>query len=316
MKVFKPVLFLFFLLGHVVGQNDPGEATDVPAEAPAGPGADTPFPTSAEILEEEKQMNQDNEPAIEVENNPNTPANNETNPAQQPESPGKPETPGSPPDANESPAEETTSPSSGEPGDDTTLETNAPSEGSGPGGAGSGQQSSQSEVEETPVPTNPSESETDAPTDTTGEGGTDDFNEGPGGEDEGGTDDFNEGPDEGEYEGEGEWVDEAEEERTKAPYVPPTGDDPFAKPPDESEWSNSEQWPQETPEQMMHDKNVIIAVSSAVLFGIVLAIFSAQQVIENPDGCCSRLCCGNKDRRSHDLMIGESNSYTHDLELT
>lgn len=140
-----------------------------------------------------------------------------------------------------------------------------------------------------------------------------------------------------EYGGEGEWGGEPlQEEGTKAPYVPPTGDDPFAKPPDESEWT-SEEWPQETPEQMMHDKNVTIAVVAAVVFGFVLALFSAQQVIENPDGCCAsicrcnvkffcfffkilcfpcRMCCGSKDRRSHDLMVGSSDSYTHDLELT
>lgn len=154
-----------------------------------------------------------------------------------------------------------------------------------------------------------------------------------------GNDDLEGNDDYGEVEGEGEeeWFEEPEEQRTKAPYVPPTGDDPFAKPPDESEWSKGESYRTETPEEMLHDRNVIIAVASAVFFGFVLALFSAQQVIENPDGCCAslcrcsvkffcfffkllcfpcRMCCGNKDRRSHDLMVGSSDSYTHDLELT
>lgn len=92
----------------------------------------------------------------------------------------------------------------------------------------------------------------------------------------------------GEYEGEGEWDGEQEyDEETPAPYVPPEGADPFAKTPDESEWAG-EDWPQETPEQMMHDQNVIIAVASTVAFGFLLAICTAQQVIQNPDGCCAR----------------------------
>ena len=92
----------------------------------------------------------------------------------------------------------------------------------------------------------------------------------------------------GEYEGEGEWDGEQEyDEGTPAPYVPQTGADPFAKTPDESEWAG-DNWPQETPEQMMHDQNVIIAVASTVALGFLLAICTAQQVIQNPDGCCAR----------------------------
>lgn len=91
----------------------------------------------------------------------------------------------------------------------------------------------------------------------------------------------------GEYTGEGEWQEEEFSENTAAPYIPPVGADPFAKLPDESEWAGQD-WPQETPEQMMHDKNVIIAVASTVAFGFLLAIYTAQQVIQNPDGCCAR----------------------------
>lgn len=108
-------------------------------------------------------------------------------------------------------------------------------------------------------------------------------------DDQVGDDEFPDGDDDseqGEEQGWGEYEPE-EDTRTKAPYVAPTGDDPFAKPPDESEWAGQD-WKQETTEEMMHDKNVIIAVSSAVLFGFVLALCSAQQVIENPDGCCAR----------------------------
>lgn len=162
------------------------------------------------------------------------------------------------------------------------------------------------------------------------EGEDDEFGEDE--DDEFAEDDEFEDDDYGEGHGEG-WGSETEETRTTAPYVPPTGDDPFAKEPDESEWTGQD-WKQETPEEMMHDKNVIAAVVAAAVFamlcGCVLAICAAQQVIENPDGCCAsicrcascffcspcRLCCGSKDRRTHDLMIGNSDSYTHDLELT
>lgn len=215
-----------------------------------------------------------------------------------------------PPAATDAPADLGTNTTSEESTPPPTEETPAKTESPGPDDA-------------TPTPTN---TETAVPTDADDEFGEED-------DDEFGNDDYGEG----EVEGEGEeWGFEPEEQRTKTPYVPPTGDDPFAKEPDESEWANQD-WKQETPEEMMHDKNVIIAVASAVLFGFVLAICSAQQVIENPDGCCAgmcrcavkffcfffkiicfpcRMCCGSKDRRTHDLMIGTSDSYTHDLELT
>jgi len=130
-----------------------------------------------------------------------------------------------------------------------------------------------------------------------------------------------------------EWLEEEEEQKeqeTKAPYVPPTGDDPFAKEPDESEWSKGEDWKQESPTEMMHDKNVIAALVCAIVIGVVLALCSAQQVIENPNGCCASICrcvvkilcspckccCGGRNRHKHDLMQAGSDSYTHDLELT
>lgn len=130
-----------------------------------------------------------------------------------------------------------------------------------------------------------------------------------------------------------EWFEEEEaahEQETKAPYVPPTGDDPFAKEPDESEWSAGEDWKQETPQEMMHDKNVLVALVCAVCIGVALALCSAQQVIDNPNGCCASICrcfvkilcfpckccCGGRNRHKHDLMQAGSDSYTHDLELT
>ena len=105
-----------------------------------------------------------------------------------------------------------------------------------------------------------------------------------------GDDEYEEGGDDtyggDEYEGDGEWGGEPEE--TKVPYVSkPESEDPFDKPLDESKWAG-EDWPQESPKEMMHDKNVIIAVACTVAFGFVLAICTAQQVIENPDGCCAR----------------------------
>jgi len=123
-------------------------------------------------------------------------------------------------------------------------------------------------------------------TNTEGEG-----NDKPDGEEKGTDDGYKgeEGTDDefgGEEEYEGGWQD-PEDEETKAPYVPPVGDDPFANTPDETLWTGGD-WKQESPEEMMHDKNVIIAVSCTVAFGFILAIITAQQVIENPDGFCAR----------------------------
>jgi hypothetical protein len=77
-----------------------------------------------------------------------------------------------------------------------------------------------------------------------------------------------------------------EEEATEkpVPYVP-LDDDPVK---DES--ASAQPWlqPGESPEQMAHDKNVVIAVSVIVGVAFVLTIITAQQMMENPDGCCAR----------------------------
>lgn len=105
-----------------------------------------------------------------------------------------------------------------------------------------------------------------------------------------GDDNYDKETEGGDYEGEGEWGSVPEDEGTKAPYVPPAGDDPFAKEPDTgSKWSTAEGLSGiEKPAEMMHDKNVIAAVAVSLVFALVLALCTAQQVIENPDGCCTR----------------------------
>lgn len=218
--------------------------------------------------------------------------------------------------ANTTSTEENQAPTTTESPEVEVKETEKPEE-TGSTGTPAGTEPENPEESAVTEPENPEEG-TPAPTGEDGFGGDDGYG------------------DEAEEEMEEEWF-EPEEQGTNAPYIPPTGDDPFAKEPDESEWLNKDQWKQETPEEMMHDTNVIIAVTCSVLFGFFLAICSAQQLINNPDGCCSsmcrcctkffcfffkilcfpcRMCCGNKDRRTHDLMVGSSDSYTHDLELT
>jgi hypothetical protein len=51
-----------------------------------------------------------------------------------------------------------------------------------------------------------------------------------------------------------------------------------------SDWST----PNESIQQMEHDKNVLIALST--VFGIMLlfSIVVAHQMLNNPDGCCAR----------------------------
>lgn len=72
-----------------------------------------------------------------------------------------------------------------------------------------------------------------------------------------------------------------------APYVP-LDDDPVKD--EEGEVGGTSKWVQEgeSPEDMMHDRNVIIAVSVIGGVALLLMIITAQQMMENPDGCCAR----------------------------
>ena len=73
-------------------------------------------------------------------------------------------------------------------------------------------------------------------------------------------------------------------------YVPPEddvlvdGDD--NEPDDDNFWNN---WSQgETLDEMEKDRNVLIALSTVAVVGLCCMLFTAQQMLENPDGCCAR----------------------------
>jgi hypothetical protein len=97
-------------------------------------------------------------------------------------------------------------------------------------------------------------------------------------------------------------------------------------------------------DEALHDKYVPIVSAVCGVIALFFMIFVAQQMIENPDGCCAKVCrcsvacfrilccpcryiccCGGsraKARRTHDLVSDNSSygngnyGYTHDLELT
>eukprot|EP00547_Thalassionema_nitzschioides_P012695 CAMPEP_0194260524 /NCGR_PEP_ID=MMETSP0158-20130606/45556_1 /TAXON_ID=33649 /ORGANISM="Thalassionema nitzschioides, Strain L26-B" /LENGTH=533 /DNA_ID=CAMNT_0039000617 /DNA_START=16 /DNA_END=1617 /DNA_ORIENTATION=+ len=93
----------------------------------------------------------------------------------------------------------------------------------------------------------------------------------------------------------------------------------------------------ETLEEMAHDKNVLIALSTVFGLMILFSVLVAHQMLNNPDGCCASFCrvvtqctccifgtvcfpcrmvCGGNKRRGHTRMMNDSNTYGHDLELT
>lgn len=83
-------------------------------------------------------------------------------------------------------------------------------------------------------------------------------------------------------------------------YTPPTEQPVVYVPPDEEEDPIKNQtsggvgsWVQEgeSPEEMIHDRNVLIAVGVLCGLGILLMIITAHQMVENPDGCCARCVC-------------------------
>jgi hypothetical protein len=129
-------------------------------------------------------------------------------------------------------------------------------------------------------------------------------------------------------------------------YTPPTEPPVVYVPPDEEQdpiknANTTGSWMREgeTPEDMIHDRNVLIAASVLCGVGILLMIITAHQMVENPDGCCAsvcrlitgctccifrticfpcRACCGGggrKRRTRQHQMLGNGN-YTHDLELS
>jgi hypothetical protein len=91
-------------------------------------------------------------------------------------------------------------------------------------------------------------------------------------------------------------------------------------------------------DSMVHDRNVLIVATVFGALGFVLLLVTAQQMIENPDGCCARMCrcsiafwrvvcwpcrkvcgCAKPKRRGHAVVAGGDNDYggySHDLELT
>eukprot|EP00978_Attheya_sp_CCMP212_P049696 scaffold698226_cov63-Attheya_sp.AAC.1 len=98
-------------------------------------------------------------------------------------------------------------------------------------------------------------------------------------------------------------------------YVPPD-DDPVGKDPaDEDKWTdgaNSNAQHNETPDEMMHDKNIQILVGVLVALGFAGMLYSAYQVMQNPDGLCAR-----QDSNYAASPLGrDDHSFAHDLELT
>jgi hypothetical protein len=287
MRLLAPTL-LSLLLVLVVGKNHPGTAftsAHAAATAPAGKAATTAPPDldieEVNPSEGEATFNitetseEPPEAAPETLEEPPEPAGNTTETAETtPEETTPEET------TPEAQVVTTEPPVDSQPGNET--DTSKP-----PAGVWdpTGSQSKPATTKpETEVPTQ------DAVINEEGEGGNEGGTDDMAGTDDKGADDEIEQEEEEEEEEETETTEEwgnEEQEKSKVPYVPPSGEDPFDKPVDESEWVKGDQYPQETPEQMMHDQNVIIAVSVAVVFGMVVAVFSVQQVIENPDGFCA-----------------------------
>jgi len=116
-------------------------------------------------------------------------------------------------------------------------------------------------------------------------------------------------------------------------YIPPDNDI-LEDEPEEPDWDT----PAETLEQMEHDRNVLIALST--VFGLMLffSIVVAHQMLNNPDGCCASICrlvtrctccivsavcfpcrmmcCGTRRQPGHARMMNDNSFSTHDLELS
>ena len=114
------------------------------------------------------------------------------------------------------------------------------------------------------------------------------------------------------------------------PYEPPT-DDPIQEENDDlpSDWTNDPLKQLETTaDAMIKDRNVRIAVIVLSVVAVCFMLCIAQQMLENPDGCCASLCrcsvacvrlvcccCCRRSKRPHHHRISDY-EYTHDLELS
>lgn len=138
--------------------------------------------------------------------------------------------------------------------------------------------------------------------------------------------------------------DEDEEEEGGGKEYVPTDDDPIAN--DEGAWGSgggggTAEYHSESPDEMMHDRNVIILASTLSVAGLVAMLLVAQQVMHNPDGGCAVICrlllrclgcifwlicmpcramCGDKGPRRHQLPLSrDDHTFAPndlDLELT
>jgi len=84
-------------------------------------------------------------------------------------------------------------------------------------------------------------------------------------------------------------IDDDATELTSAPtagYIPPTDDSVDPLSPDDP--SNAREWNDSSIEEMEHDRTVLIALLTTFALGLLLSIFVAQQLMQNPNGCCTR----------------------------
>eukprot|EP00978_Attheya_sp_CCMP212_P033244 scaffold133245_cov50-Attheya_sp.AAC.5 len=97
--------------------------------------------------------------------------------------------------------------------------------------------------------------------------------------------------DEDEYTWDKEPDDDPFERDPGSTYIPPD-DDPVGKDPDEDKWTDGDSNAQhnETPDETMHDKNIQILVGVSVTLGFAGMLYSAYQVMQNPDGLCASIC--------------------------
>lgn len=133
---------------------------------------------------------------------------------------------------------------------------------------------------------------------------------------------------------------------TPEPQYTPPADDPIASDPDDTTvqeiWKNKSyvDIAKEEADAIVHDRNVAIVSSVFGVLGFILLLFTAQQMIENPDGFCGKICrccigtyrvlfwpcrkvcgCTKKRRGTHSAVArgGDDDGYggyAHDLELT
>jgi hypothetical protein len=128
------------------------------------------------------------------------------------------------------------------------------------------------------------------------------------------TTDDDEGDDDDEDEDEYAWDKEPDDdpfERDPDSTYVPLDDDPVDKDPDEDKWiddaSNAQH--NETPDEMMHDKNIQILVGVLVALGFAGMLYSAYQVMQNPDGLCARyvpcstVSNGLRNKQTHEIML-------------